>query len=332
MSYVRKILSVPGFYRSFTRGARIQKKFIKAFLEPEIAAIERENDGSLTEKDFRKIRSYYGYAVAAVAGEGYCILRGKAMTEQERLVLTCLGAITGLGDDMFDEKRTPLDHIKALILDPDTTKVWSSNEALFIRLYKKALEHMQDIPALKKSFLEVMDAQVLSLKQENPDISGDEIRHITRHKGGVSILFYRHAFREKISKAERDMLYQLGGIGQFENDLFDVYDDLTDHIHTLVTREERIQSLRHWYEGLIEEFSELVYQTDYPLEGKRRFLDFSMLIMARGLVCLDFLEKTSRKTDGIFAPIKYERKDLICDMGKTGNILRNIHYFAKTEL
>ena len=71
--------------------------------ENELTAFKNNNDGSLTPQDLKKITSYYGLGVPGVLGESFCLLRGKKMTENERLCLTFLGGISGLLDDLFDD-------------------------------------------------------------------------------------------------------------------------------------------------------------------------------------------------------------------------------------
>lgn len=329
MSYLGSLLVVPGYLIRFLRGARLQKAMLMECMEGEIRDIERVNDGSLGEKDFKKIRSYYGYAVAAVAGEGFCLLRGKPMTHRERSALTYLGAVTGLGDDFFDEKRASAEHIMQLIQDPREDLANSSFEVFAVRLWKKALGFVDDPEALIASFSEVYQAQINSIQQEDPKISDTDLRQITMFKGGSSIQFYRHAFSDPVTERERPMLFLLGGIGQLENDLFDVYKDLQDGIQTLVTREKNLDRLRKEYYMLITRFINGVNGTSYPAKGKKRFIEYSMLIMARGLVCLDYLDLAAKKSSGKFTPASYSRTDLVCDMGNIRNILKNLHYFAQ---
>jgi len=53
------------------------------------------------------------------------------------------------------------------------------------------------------------------------------------------------------------------------------------------------------------------------------------LVICRGFVCLDKLEKNEKLTDNLFSIENYKRKDLICDMSKPINFLKAINYYAK---
>lgn len=289
---------------------------------------EVNRDDSLTDKDVNKIMSYYGLAVPAFLGEGFCLLRGKQMTAIERHQLTYLGALTGLFDDFFDEKNMTKAHILELINTPEAALPANAHEALFLCFYRKALNGNN--PALiKEYFNEVFDAQVLSERQKNSSISKEEIKEITFRKGGISILFYRSVFEEAIAADEYKLLYALGALGQLENDIFDVYKDHQEFIKTLATTTESIQSLRKLYVSLFSEVLTLLEQTDFSVSNKKRFAAFVSLIGARGLVCLDVLQRAENTTGGIFELDSYTRKQLICDMDTRSNQWKLIRYYSK---
>ena len=128
------------------------------------------------------------------------------------------------------------------------------------------------------------------------------------------------------------MLYNFGSISQLENDMFDVYKDMKNNVQTLATTAHHIYTLRTYYTKLTEETFALARQTNYPKANQQKFLRFAALIIARGYVCLDVLEQAARKSNGIFSPTTYQRSDLICDMEKTTNRLKLLHYYAKTSI
>ena len=171
--------------RHLLLNSKRQQEFIKETLAIDIREIKKDNDNTLTEKDFKKIFTYYGSAVPAVLGEGFCLLRGKKMTDTERYKLTYMGALTGLFDDLFDEKNTEENHIKELVNNPSESVAANSHEKLFIRFYEKVLESGNS--ALVKEHLNrVYNAQVLSKGQKDPGIREEDIRYITIEKGANS--------------------------------------------------------------------------------------------------------------------------------------------------
>jgi hypothetical protein len=323
---VEKTIKLPETLRQLRRYFRRQEEFIRHSLAVDIREIKKVNDGSLSEKDFRKIFNYYGLAVPAVLGEGYCLLRGKEMSLSERDRLTYMGALTGLFDDFFDEKETPELHIRELINNPAPSLAYNSYEELFLSFYLKALERPGS-ETVKELLNRVCDAQLRSIKQKDPGISKEDIKSITLEKGGASLLFYRCAFPGEPGENEQKMLCLLGGLGQLENDIFDIYKDYQAHIRTLATTAKEISELRSFYISLMKDVYRMLDQTAYYRKNKKKFARLLSLISSRGLVCLDHLKKQENLGGGNFQPAAYPRGKLICDMEKTGNRLKLFRYY-----
>jgi len=127
------------------------------------------------------------------------------------------------------------------------------------------------------------------------------------------------------------MVHNLGSVFQLENDLFDIYKDYLGGIRTLATTETKINNLREVYFKLMNETFSSVRQTTYESKDKKRFLQFISLILFRGLVCLDWLEKSEQRTQGVFSIGQYSRKDLICDMEKASSVVQLLHYYGRTK-
>jgi len=329
LNYLRNLFIFPVVKKRLSSNLRIQTKTILNSLNHDIAASILTNDSSLDEQDYKKITDYYGLAVPVMIGESFCILRGEKMSDKERLALTYLGGLTGLFDDFFDRKDMPESYIKTLLQFPQNITGADSSEKLILKLYLKALDQSADSDRLKRYSFEVYEAQVLSKLQTGSQIGNKEILNITIHKGGNSVLFYLNSFKEELSCQEKNLFYKLGGIWQIENDLLDVYKDLQHGVKTLVTTENKINNIRVLYIRMFNELVFLLQQTTYSKANKKRFLDSITLFISIGHVALDVLEKNEKKTNGLFQPEKYERKDLICDIEKPVNIIKTVHYFAK---
>ncbi len=293
----------------------------------DIVDVELKKDQSLTKKDFQKIRQYYGLSVAII-GEIFCLLRGTKMTLSERKTLTYLGGLTGLFDDFFDEKDMPEKHINELINNPAIEICKNAHEKLFAQFYLKALEQ-EGGEQIKSSFKAVYNAQILSKQQTNAKLSSNNILHITRQKGGVSILFYRSALNGKPTEIENELLMKIGLLGQLENDIFDIYKDYQAKISTLATRTKSMKSLRAHYNSILNEVYKLIEQSDYPQKNKMKFARFIAIIASRGLVCLDQLAKL--ENDNIFKLPEYSREELICDMGTLKNTFKWLAYYLKWD-
>jgi len=327
-NYLNNLIILPGLYFRLVRNLKYQRRFIQKILSAELEVSKETNDNTIDDQDYKKITDYYGYAVPAILGESFCILRGSAMSLKERKALTYLGAISGLFDDFFDKKDLTESYIKKLIEQPEKQPGKNASEKLFISFYNNALEHAVDENLVKSYFFNVFDAQIQSKKQMCAETIIDDIEHITYLKGGISFLFYSSIFGENKNEKERMMIYKLGALMQLENDIFDVYKDHQDGIRTMVTSAKSINHLRKTYVALTEEIFDLARGINYPAKNIKLFLRIISMVICRGFVCLDMLESLESLTNNTFTIAGYARKDLICDMEKPGNFFRTIHYYA----
>ena len=157
-NYVANLLALPSIKNAFVQGLKQQRTFMQQTIDIDLQDIQKNIDDSLSEKDFKKINDYYGYAVPAILGEAFCLLRGQAMITRERHAMTYLGALTGLFDDFFDEKKTSKEHIKVLLDAPDESNAMNAHQRLIIRLFRHALAHLDEPEVLKSYCDQVYDA------------------------------------------------------------------------------------------------------------------------------------------------------------------------------
>lgn len=316
-------IRLPGVVNRILKQLAMQREFLHRQIRPILKEAYHSNDGSLDEKDRDKINNYYGLAVPAILGEACCALRGTAMTHEERWASTAQGAMTGLFDDFFDKNYLDENAIEKMIHGNDNSIIKKSNQRLFDLFYQKALVHCPDKKRLQQALSEVHKAQVESRKQENNSTSNAEIKDITLHKGGTSLIFYRSAFSPAATAKEEKLLYDLGGLMQLSNDIFDVYKDREGGIHTLVTDATHISDLREQYIAVLNECYANAFETGFGFKNSRTFLDIiSIGIFSRCLVCLDQLQSNEQFTGGTFRVQQYTRKQLICDMDKKLNLAR----------
>ena len=319
-------IQLPVIFIKLLCDLRKQKSFLGKHIAPMLSQAESNNDGTLTPKDFIKIKKYYGLAVPAILGEAFCELRGSKMTEPERWASTSQGIMTGLFDDFFDDLRLPEEQIVDMVEKPESIIPQSSNEKLFLDFYLVALQKAAHPDLIKKQLMKVHLAQVASVEQENPEIDKARIWEITRLKGGDSVLFYRTAYDNLPVAGEEEALFQLGSLMQLENDIFDIYKDANAKIATLPTTLFQVSELSALYVGQINIFINLCYKMDYPEKQVKQFLNRVMPVINRGFVCLDQYQRLEKNNGGVFDLNSFTRKQLICDMEKLGNLLRTIRY------
>jgi hypothetical protein len=319
-------INIPKMLFGVLRDLKAQKKFISKNVSPLLHQFETINDGSLSEKDFQKINNYYGLAVPAILGEAFCMLRGFAMNELERLTSTSQGVVTGLFDDFFDDGNISENEILKMLEEPRLYKWKNTGEKLIISFYNKAIENALNPDKVKEGAMNVFKAQQMSIEQEDSSINQLRVWEITQQKGGESVLFYRYGFKHRLKDGEEEALFQLGSLMQLENDIFDVYKDSQSGIYTLPIITDNIEELKKLYTEQVNIFIELCYKMDYPKESVKLFLDRLMPVINRAYVCFRNYKKLEKNNKNVFDVPAFTRKQLICDMEKLGNFLRTVSY------
>ncbi|MBB6458918.1 hypothetical protein [Flammeovirga kamogawensis] len=290
------------------------------------------NDGSLSEKDFQKIRNYYGLAIPGILGTSICQLRGKKMSFKERYTSTYQASITGLVDDYYDEQGMTEARMESFFLDPNTITLNNDAEHLGIDLYLKSLKYITNFSELVPYLKDVNSAQSGSMQQQqNLPLSLAALKELTLFKGGSSFLYFRTAFQHKILDNEIEILYLLGGLTQLGNDIFDVYKDRENNIQTLLTTCSSINDVKSVFVLWLTKLKRLLSELNYPERNKRDFWNLYYLgVFSRCFTCLQQLEEL--EIDDQFRLSNYTRKELICDMEKWSSIKRALKFYRKGKI
>ena len=328
---IRNLLWLPAIYLFLLKCVQKQKRFLKSELEPELEPFRRENDGSLTEAHFKKIINYYAMGVPSILGESLCVLRGFSFTREERLCMSYLGGISGILDDLFDEPGKSAAHLEDFIFSPEKLIPATSHEKLLKHFYIKGLSYSSQPEKIKKAAFEVFKSQQKSLIQK-ASASEEQITDLSFLKGGNSFLYYRLCLSHGLDKKEEKMLYQLGGLMQLGNDIFDVWEDFRDGISTIATSTTDLKKLRRYFNCELEKTHELLATVGFAVKKEKKFKRMINLAIARVYVCLDQFEALAYTTAGDFIVTKYSRKQLICDMQKPVNQLKAISYYLGSRI
>lgn len=301
---------------------RKQQRYIKQELEPHLQRAVSTNDGSLDEKDFKKIRNYYALFVVAIVGENYGRLRGKEMTERERKILSYQGALTGLYDDFFDRENRDNTQVKEMMNNPFNFIPSNSAEKLFLTFLQQVHLNLEDKPSFDNIFNEIYTIQVESKKQLNSQLTAIQLKQISEKKGGLSHLFYRITLNNSLEKEEQTTLYELGSLLQQVNDIFDVWKDLQSGISTFVTTANDIYILKADFELQMKKVQQLLSNLPYKTKHKRACFFQFMILIGMGIVALNQYIELQNKNNGRFEAANFTRKQLVCDMQKKSNLLK----------
>jgi hypothetical protein len=303
-----------------------QQRYLHTFLQPYLDELQHKHEGKFEDEQLKKIMQYYGLFIPTILCSSYKHLYSEPYTEAERKRATLFGVLTPVGDDLFDIDKLDATAINEITYRPEAyeARTFSSKVSKEIQSFM-----LKDVP-FKNEYLEaaknVFEIQLETIKQTNPAIDDSELLRITYEKGGYSVIIY-HQIMEKPANAEMwKVLFYVGSLMQFGNDLFDIFKDLRDGIVTLPDRCGDYTQLRHLFLSRVRDCNRLIYALPYKQHKKEEFAVAMHLIISRSMVVLDKMIKLEKRYK---KPLNYQklgRKELICDMEKPANILSLLYY------
>lgn len=313
----------------FRKELEIQQQYINTFLNPYLEELQKKYSGTFNEEQLKKIRQYYGLFIPTILCSSYKHLYNENYSEAERKRATLFGILTPVGDDLFDIDKLNVTAINEITYHPENydAQTFSAHIAKEIQSFM-----LNDVPN-KKEYLEaaenVFEIQLETIRQTDPSINDKELERITFAKGGYSVIIYHQIMEKPASEAMWKVLFYVGSLMQFGNDLFDMFKDLRDGIITLPDRCGDYMKLKVSFMLRVKDCNRLIYALPYPRRKKEEFAVAMHLVISRALVVID---KMIRLEQQLGKPLNYKtmsRKQLVCDMEKPKNILKWLYYSYK---
>lgn len=320
---------VSSYLRTFSRlrkEVRKQQEYIHKFLNPYLDDLQKKYAGTFDEEQLKKIRQYYALFIPTILCSSYKHLYNEPYSEAERKRATLFGILTPVGDDLFDIDKPDIDAVKEITYHPEdyNAKTFSAKVAKEIQSFM-----LRDVP-FKAEYLEaaknVYEIQLETIKQTNPAISDEDLERITFAKGGYSVIIYHQIMEKPAGREMWQVLFYVGSLMQFGNDLFDIFKDLRDGITTLPDRCTDFRLLRKFFIDRVKDCNRLIYALPYRYNKKEELAVAMYLIISRALVVIDKMIGLEKKLGKPLQFDKLSRKHLVCDMEKPGNMLKWLYY------
>ena len=310
-------LSITGFsllnlYLKY-RTKRSQPNYAWKFLDREIPHIHD------LAPSLKKRIDHYLFA-NAVTTDWFARLHGMSLSDQERQASILLAAATPIADYMVDDLQLSKSDILESIKNP-------RNEILDLissTLYYRCRSLHSDTLQFEMYFHKTLAAQEQSLAQSDLDVPIETLRKITWKKGGYALLLYRSVLGKEMTRQEEDAIFQIGGLMQLHNDIFDIYRDHQDGINTLPLAIENMITLERVYRKEVLKSAKAIENLKFGTHRYRQFFALFHLIVQTGFLCIDHYKKLTVSNNYILNVGLYQRSDLIFDMDSIKNISRVI--------
>ncbi len=256
----------------------------------------------------------------------FSILHNYTLTKRDRQAGWFLAVATPIADYLADEESLSYDQISA-ILSGDREHTYAEISRY---LYRRAKQLHPDGRQFDRYLDKTLLAQEESLHQSSNNLPITKLKEITWNKGGYALLLYRSAINKKISRSEEKAIWQLGGLMQLHNDIFDLYRDLQEKIYTIPSCSSDIVTLHQSFNEEIFKTVRLFESLDCSKNAQLKFFLLLHLAVGTGHICLEQYGDLQEKY-GAFEPHKYPRHELICDMESFRKICKTILYSLRQQ-
>ena len=287
--------------------------------------IELQFNGKFAPTTFKKIKKFQGIQ-QFIINDSFANFEDRTTNTKERENNKLYFILASLYDDLMDENIVSQTVLNEMFLNPARATPGSFSETVLIDTHLRLLSLVHNKEAYQKVLNSIHQAQIDSLEQLKNDISLDRILSITERKGGYSLLMCRHYIEMSNNENIDNCWYQLGGMIQMTNDLYDIYKDTIAGIYTFANTQNEFDKIRNQYVSQIHKYKISVEKLDYDDSKKLKFQIKLSLIPALGYVALENLKQLQGKADNLKPFKEYARKDLIVDMEKVSNILKLFKY------
>ncbi|ANI87954.1 hypothetical protein A9P82_00645 [Arachidicoccus ginsenosidimutans] len=303
-----------------------QIAYLKAVIEPELAALEKQYNTAFSKLTQQKIFDYYAVFVPVVLGKSFCRLFGRDLQPTELRLQTLQGIITPFFDDFFDIENLPDERIRLMMENPFEATPHTLMQEAFIKYGKEIKSNVKDISFFNDISEKVFAAQILSRKQELSSISRDEVKTITAKKGGTSLLFYYSVLDLPKDDTILQIIYDTGSLLQLSNDIFDTYKDREKSIITLPACYTNIVELHTYFTEQYNTLCDKILSLPFPKKNIRSFFFRINVMLTLTFVALEQFVSIQEKHGGKFILKNCSRKELICDRAKMSNLVKWFRY------
>ncbi|MFM1756864.1 MAG: hypothetical protein RL621_1846 [Bacteroidota bacterium] len=285
--------------------------------------LEQKHQGIFDSSAIKKAARFQGVQQVFI-NDAFAHLMNRNTNTFERTSNKLYFILTGLYDDIIDQKLIDEKILNQLFEDPSLAKTNLFETKVLVDMHLNLTKRVKNNTDYRSTLANIHQAQRDSSKQINSQLNQEELLDITLRKGGYSLLMCRQYIDLTESKQIDNCWYQLGGVIQFTNDLFDIYKDLQEGIQTIPNSAKNISEIKTIYDQLVHNFMNTIHQLPFE-KSKLDSLKIKLSpIPAFGYLAIHNLTKLQDQNKELPNLTAVPRKSLIIDMEKTANRIKLI--------
>jgi len=303
-----------------------QSAFINRFLKPLLINHTKRINYQLSTSEKKKVLFYYPMYTVLACAQMYVAIKGRRLSNDETKRLTLVGAMATLCDDLIDEDGWTREAIFDL-LSKDGNEAGLAKKAQLLVSLNNELKLLGGFSEKYFTQLKIaLEWQAVSNKQQDPNITLEEIVHICREKNGHTSLMFASLLDEEWSSIELKFIYQSAIVGQITNDSFDVYFDTQNGIKTYFNTASSIAQVKSFFLDECLQLHQLVMQSGNALTNKLHTIKRMSVLHGFTLTAIDHLQDTENKYGAPVDWHKAKRSEMVTDMWKNKNRLRTLKH------
>ncbi|MET6997553.1 hypothetical protein [Chitinophaga defluvii] len=296
-----------------------------------VKQLEQQLGGQLDDFTFKKVVTSYAIYIPMMC-DAFTLLRNRLTNNQEKERMLHYFICSSLFDNFCDRAELTADELYSISFEPEVYQPRTFDEKLFLHSHRLLQAYVKDKTFYSEVTRQLYKAQEDSALQFDKTVSNDVIAQITLDKGGYSVLLCHFYLDEQASPAEKHCWYQIGGIIQLTNDLYDIYKDIQEGSETLPNRMTDAHAFNHYFLGLVQNIKQEIAALPFSSKQKQAFTISMMGICSLGSMALRQLMQL-QGTAAILPPFSsLPRKALIIDMEKPANLwycIKTVYQQAK---
>ncbi len=295
-----------------------------------MSALEEQYHGKFTKSLIDKT-SRYEAIQQIVINDAFTKLTGRGTTPYEQISNKLFFILTFLYDDIMDQNLLSEADLNQLLENPLNNQHTIFEAKVLVDVHLQLLQRTKQPEKYKLVLQAIHKAQKDSLTQFNAQITSPEILDITLRKGGFSFLMCSLYLDLPISKQMDDSWYQIGALLQFMDDMYDIYNDLQEGVHTFPNMANSYNELEYTFFIIVSDLKIAIQKLPFKTADKNKLITQLSFIPAFGYLALDNLKKLQDENGNFKKFNEYLRKSLIIDMEKPRNIFKLIGFAYKIE-
>lgn len=259
--------------RSANREQGTLHKKMEKLMRPFVQASEVYNDGSITPRMHKKMQWYM--VETLWMSQQFAQLHQITLDEASQQASAFSGALLGISDILIDDlPESQQERTQAFVYAPAQNSPQTPLEKLYLA-YFQAFENCLSANNQSQTwhyYWASLDAQVASRRQFEPDLPAADLIKILKDKCGYTTLLCRAVLPLTIDDAEQTMIYELGALVQFINDINDLHKDSKQGIKNFANLHDTTQAMQQALLTQVSNAFELFKQGAQPPKYAPYFL------------------------------------------------------------